>query len=78
MYRSGDLARWRGRMAFWSLWVERTIRLRFAVFALSLGRSRLRCVGHASVSQAAVIARGDGPGGGQLVGYVVVAAGLFD
>src|SRR5262249_1931886 len=29
-------------MEFWSLWVARTIRLRFADFALSLGRSRLR------------------------------------
>src|SRR5262249_29093437 len=29
-------------MEFWSLWVVRTSRLRFAVFALSLGRSRLR------------------------------------
>src|SRR5262249_61042763 len=29
-------------MEFWSLWVARTIRLRFTDFALSLGRSRLR------------------------------------
>jgi len=36
MYRSGT---WRagGRTAFWILWVGRTIRLRFVVFALSLG-----------------------------------------
>src|SRR2546423_3850426 len=33
----------------------------------------LRC--HASVSQAAVIGRGEGPGSAQLVGYVVAAAG---
>ena len=32
--------------------------------------------GHASVSQAAVIARGEGGGSGQLVGYVVAAAGF--
>src|SRR5262249_28843586 len=32
-------------MEFWSLWVVRTSRLRCAVFALSLGRSRLRCWG---------------------------------
>src|SRR5437660_9945539 len=38
---------WRagGRTAFWSLWVGRTIRSRFVVFALSLGRLRLRCEG---------------------------------
>ena len=32
-------------MAFWILWVGRTIRSRFVVFALSLGRLRLRCEG---------------------------------
>src|SRR5262249_23173508 len=47
MYRSGDLRRWRGGggMESWSLWVGRTNRLRCAVFALSLGRSRRRCWG---------------------------------
>src|SRR5262249_8365151 len=36
---------WRGGVltGFWSLWVERTIRLRSAVFGLSLGRLRQRC-----------------------------------
>src|SRR5262249_57631256 len=36
---------WRGGglMGFWSLWVERTIRLRSAGFGLSLGRLRQRC-----------------------------------
>src|SRR3989475_12455911 len=32
-------------MGFWSLWGERTIRLRFAASALSLGRSRPRWLG---------------------------------
>src|SRR5262249_60120917 len=32
-------------MGFWSLWGARTIRLRYAVFALSLGRSRRRWLG---------------------------------
>src|SRR5262249_57598562 len=32
-------------MGFWSLWGARTIRLRYAVFALSLGRSRQRWLG---------------------------------
>src|SRR6266516_3292347 len=32
-------------MGFWSLWGVRTIRLRFAASALSLGRSRQRCCG---------------------------------
>src|SRR6266545_2647159 len=38
---------WRagGLMGCWSLWVARTSRLRSAGFGLSLGRSRLRCLG---------------------------------
>src|SRR5438445_2506271 len=38
---------WRagGLMGCWSLWVARTSRLRYAVSGLSLGRSRLRCLG---------------------------------
>src|SRR6266542_6842184 len=38
---------WRagGLMGCWSLWGARTSRLRFAGSGLSLGRSRLRCLG---------------------------------
>src|SRR4029450_2206407 len=38
---------WRagGLMGCWSLWGARTSRLRYAVFGLSLGRSRRRCLG---------------------------------
>src|SRR6266550_3650138 len=38
---------WRagGLMGCWSLWGARTSRLRYAVSGLSLGRSRLRCLG---------------------------------
>jgi len=74
MYRSGDLARC-GLMGCWSLWGARTSRLRYAVSGLSLGRSQAALLGDGSVSQAAVVARVDGSGGAQLVGYVVAAAG---
>jgi aryl carrier-like protein len=44
-------------------------------FRIELGEIEAALLGHGSVSQAAVVARGGGAGGAQLVGYVVLAAG---
>src|SRR5262249_14015022 len=62
-------------MGFWSLWGARTIRLRYAVFALSLGRSRQRWLGTRACRRRVVLCARVGGGGWQLVGYVVMAAG---
>jgi amino acid adenylation domain-containing protein len=70
LYRTGDLVRWRedGELEFIGR-VDNQVKIRG--FRVEPGEIEARLVEHPGVREAVVVPRDDGPGGLQLVGYIV-------